>query len=225
MQLGEEIQYPCKRGRAAIQLRARIHELTTSLSVTPHTVPLSQREVDLLHGLRVLAHSEIQAFIESVASTILEVTEDNATRGRLTHAGHQLMVHDMADRYFRATAFSRYPTYDTKLIIANFQSDPIPLAEAIKRHKKVVKENNGVKETNVRRLLLPLGYRESFFVPGLLNDLNNFGAARGDVAHGPGSTVGLQHKPSGSTEITRIKKLEHGLEMLERFAPRLLTPL
>ena len=225
MQLGEAIRFPCERGRAALRLKIRLQELSTNLGVTPNLVPKSQRDVDLLHGFRVLAHSEIQAFVEDVATTILEVTDDFATRGRLTHAGHQLMVHDMADRYFRATESSRYPIYDTKLVNTRFQSDKGPLEEAIKRHKSVIKKNSGLKESNVRRVLLPLGYRESFFARGLLTTLSNFGVERGNVAHGSGVSVGLQHLPSGSTEIARIKNLQHGLEMLERFAPRLLTPL
>ena len=56
------------------------------------------------------------------------------------------------------------------------------LAEAKKAYSKTVHDNNGIKEANLIRLLLPVGLRESQFPQGFLPDMETFGTRRGDHA-------------------------------------------
>ncbi|MBB3157610.1 hypothetical protein FHS07_001294 [Microbacterium proteolyticum] len=84
--------------------------------------------------------------------------------------------------------------------------------------------NNGIKTGNVRRLLVPLGYREDVYAIGLFDKLDDLGVQRGEVAHKSG-LIGLRTIPTGSNEWTRLDAVLPGLEMMERFAPRLLRPV
>lgn len=52
-----------------------------------------------------------------------------------------------------------------------------------------IKQNNGIKEDNLKKLVLPLGVDWTGIHPGWVADMNSFGSSRGDVAH---QTVGVQ---------------------------------
>lgn len=196
-----------------------------ALSVGPTFVTRSQSDIDRLHAFRLLVHSELQAFLDEHCELILDRTADRSTaEGVLTHAGHHLLVHySIAPLGSPATANeSRYPHFVPAESAAAHSASPARLASAISKHRKqVLEKNNGIKAGNVRRLLTPLGYREELFAPGLLDQLDALGRARGDVAHRSG-VVGTNNAPSGSAEYTRLQIILPGLELIERYAPRLL---
>lgn len=56
-------------------------------------------------------------------------------------------------------------------------------------HHRVQKENHGVKEQNIVDLLIPLGFDMSLCDPAFMLRMNNFGTARGAIAH----TSGIAH--------------------------------
>ncbi|MFJ3302453.1 hypothetical protein ACIPSA_04905 [Streptomyces sp. NPDC086549] len=160
-----------------------------------------------------------------MAEQVLAVTEDRAVnRGLLTHAGHHLLVSSsiipLANKAQAVNA--RFPAYDSHAAQQAVAADPSLLVAAIKRHRKVIKENGGVKAGNVRMLLCPLGYRDACFAIGLLDILDEFGRERGNVAHGAGAAV--VNIPTGSTELARIAKIIPGLARIDQYVPRLLLP-
>jgi hypothetical protein len=172
-----------------------------------------------------LAHSEIQAYLEDVAEQVLAVTEDRAVnRGILTHAGHHLLVSlsiiPLANKAQAVNA--KFPSYDAQSAQRAVTADSSQIVAAIKRQRRVIKENGGVKAGNVRMLLSPLGYRDACFAIGLLDILDEFGRERGNVAHGAGAAV--VNIPTGSTELTRIDKIIPGLIRIDEYVPRLLMP-
>ncbi|MET9961453.1 hypothetical protein ABZ128_20760 [Streptomyces sp. NPDC006326] len=225
MFLGESIESIHGISRRGLKLKWRLQDLAANLHITPALVPNSQADIDHLHSFRVLAHSEVQAYLEDVTEQILTVTEDRAVySGMLTHAGHHLLVSSsltpLASKGQAVNA--RFPLYDARLACAAVAADSAQLVAAIKRHRKNIKDNGGVKAGNVRMLLHPLGYRESFFAIGLLDLLDDFGRERGNVAHGAGAAV--VNIPTGSTELSRITKIIPGLIRIDQYVPRLLMP-
>lgn len=48
---------------------------------------------------------------------------------------------------------------------------------------ETIKNNNGIKETNIRGLLLPIGVSDADLNTTWLNTLNSFGSERGEFAH------------------------------------------
>lgn len=225
MELGVVLQRPCSFGRRTVDLKHRLGRLAASVSVHDTFVPNDQAGVDRLHAFRLLVHAEVEAFIEAVASTVIDVTEAKATsQGTLTHAGHHLLVTWSVVRSTRRDAGqARYPSYQSAQAKADLSARPDDLKSAISQHRSRIAANHGVTAANVRRLLLPLGFRESCFAPGLLDQLDDLGEARGAVAHSSG-VIGVQNWPSGSSEFAMIRRVLPGLELLERYAPRLLIP-
>jgi hypothetical protein len=227
MDLGEPIRRPCSRARNSVPLRHRIRTLAQAVDVDGQLVPRSQIEVDRLHAFRLLAHAEVEQFVETIASNLVDVTEARFARnGDLTHAGHHLLVTWSVSRSLRGDSAGRakYPAYASPEAVMSAAAHPEDLNAALEQHRARIGNNHGIKAKNVRNLLLPLGYRESFFVPGLLDQLDELGEARGAVAHSSG-VIGIQVWPTGAGEIGAVRRVLPGLEMLERFAPRLLMPI
>jgi hypothetical protein len=228
LELGDWIRKPARRSRRGTDLAARLQAVAASLGVTPTLVPATQAEVDRLQTFRLLAHSEIQQSVEDLVSRVLEVTADKGRSGSLTHAGHQLLVYQamepLNDKRKRSEA--RYPSFPTRPAAAAVRLKPEPLLKAVAKHEMRVKDNNGVKQGNLRALLLPLGFREGFFLPGFLPQADALGRARGEVAHGSGLlNVGAVNWPTGQGELTAVAAVRAGITHLDRYAPRLLMPV
>jgi hypothetical protein len=212
-------------GRASSALLDRLADLEAHLGVGPAYVPVNQGGVDLLHSFTVLAHAEIEEFLEYLARTAIEVTRNRSQGGILTHAGHHLLVSRSIRRATdggKDPASARYPWFATVEATLQNAASPQDLASALEQHESRIKGNHGIKSANVRRLLLPLGYRDYFFEIGLLDRLTAIGNARGAVAHGTG--LGVANWPTGATAVTPVHTVGTGLALLERFLPRVLMP-
>lgn len=226
MLLGDPIHRIARNCRSVRALRIRLSLLAANLGTTDKFVPRNQRDVDLLNGFVVLAHAEIQDNLDSLAKKMLEVTEDLAARHKLTHCGHHLVIQYLMGplESVRSAREARYPPFEQSQTIRAFMSGTLPLQKAIDKHKKWVRDNSGIKESNVRRILMPLGFRETCFDPALMASLDSLGRDRGSIAH-TSSAVGVIHTSSGSTEWVRLRNILAGLEVIHGTAPRLAAPI
>jgi hypothetical protein len=89
----------------------------------------------------------------------------------------------------------------------------IPLEKANNVWRHNLKNNNGLKEKDLLTLLLPIGVHHSALDQTLLNDLNSFGSARGEVAHT--STIGVTTLFDPRTEFDRVVQILGGLSSLD----------
>jgi hypothetical protein len=105
----------------------------------------------------------------------------------------------------------------------NWATQSSELVKAIRAHRKRVSDNNGIKPSNLNWMLIPLGFRDTFFSSQFRAKMQELGEKRGQVAHGSGALVPLI--PTGSGELNRFRDIEQGLCELDRFAPRLLAPI
>jgi hypothetical protein len=76
----------------------------------------------------------------------------------------------------------------------------------------VVRQNNGMTEKNVLRLLLPVGVRAHELDPGWLTDAEAFSADRGTAAHKGGR---VQQIPDPDTEFKRVRRIAKGLGRID----------
>jgi hypothetical protein len=61
--------------------------------------------------------------------------------------------------------------------------DPQRINSAIESHKSLIRNNHGIKENNLLKLLFPLGVQYQGIDAALLTDLDAFGSSRGEYAH------------------------------------------
>ena len=176
----------------------------------------SARELDRARGFRLLAHAEIEAFIE-------DVTFDAAKRSVSAWS---------RDRTTGDTLFCLIAHYHHGFAVDQFESPPFPdtsrpkMKESIKelvdvamrQYKSIHSTNNGVKEDNIVRLILPIGVRKTDLDPLWITNLNEFGKQRGDVAH---STAKAQQRIDPRSEWQVVSDLLIGLQKLDELISEL----
>jgi hypothetical protein len=77
----------------------------------------------------------------------------------------------------------------------------------------VVRENHGLREQNILRLLMPVGVGSSELDPVWLADATSFSEDRGQAAHRSGS---VQQIPDPFIELRRVGALARGLAPIDK---------
>jgi RiboL-PSP-HEPN len=165
----------------------------------------SAREYDRVRAYVVLVHAEIEAFVEELASDVLASSHKRwTTTKRSGRCIAALMMYNDR-RVLLPTALSkqkRDQTFDEMI------------RSAITAHGRMIaKENHGIKEANLLRVLLPIGVFESDFDPIWLGTISSFGSSRGVVAHTSASQV--QTPPDPATTRAQVNDILVGLMDLE----------
>ena len=137
----------------------------------------------------VLSHAEIESYLEGWAKEIARAAET-------VWMNSQRITRPLA--YLLATLAER--------IEASSKDSPQRLAatsvKLFQRYYKVIKDNNGVKESNVLTLFAPLGVPSSALGATLLPNLDSFGSRGGSHAHESAKAVASVLDPE--TEYKRV---------------------
>lgn len=141
----------------------------------------SARELDRARGFRLLAHAEIEAFLEDVTFEAARTSVSNWSHTRQTndtlfclmvHYHHGFAIDDLEATPFPDTSRPKVKEAIKEVVTV-----------ALKQYRAIHDNNNGVKEENLLRLILPIGIRKDDLDPLWITNLNEFGKQRGDVAH------------------------------------------
>lgn len=197
-------------------LKARVAQLDRHL--LPPIKPAGNytaREYDMVRSYIVLAHAEIENYIEDLAEAVIAATElrwrSDKRSGR--GAAALLLYHDK-----RATTPSSLAGQSSSATLDT------ALGAAIRRHREYIsRENHGVKEKNLLRLLLPIGILDHQLDPVWLANMDSFGAQRGIVAHVSARRVKTPPDP-GSTRKS-VEDALAGLKSLEPMLRQLMKAL
>lgn len=140
-------------------------------------------------AFRVMAHAEIESYIEERA---LEIADTAAkawsahqrvsltTLSLLGFSGHQ---HSTPPDTLEAPGPNQEKSWPDKILISK------RLEKAIKTYIKYVRvDNHGVRERQLMAILIPLGVSPTDIDPLAVADIDNFGRKRGETAHS--STAG-----------------------------------
>lgn len=161
----------------------------------------------------VLAHAEIETYLETWAKKIAQAAE---------------RVWLSSNRVSTPLAFL-ISTIGTKISTVNLlpKDPPQRLSEEcvslFQRYYKQIKDNHGVKESNVMALFGPLGIPASALGTTLLPFLESFGEDRGNHAHHAARTVVNTLDPE--TEYKRVLALLVELELLDDWLKQCLRAI
>lgn len=170
----------------------------------------SERELDRARGFRLLAHAEIEAFLEdacfetaraSVAAWDRDRTTSNTLFCLIAHYHHGFAADELEQPPFPDTSRQKVKEAIKEVVTA-----------AMKQYRSIHDNNHGVREDNLTRLILPIGVQKDALDPLWITNLNEFGKQRGDVAH-RASRVQQQIDPR--TEWQVITNLLVGLQKLD----------
>jgi hypothetical protein len=137
----------------------------------------SSRVHDRVRAYRLLAHAEVESYLEDrVGATVDLAYNQWVATGKIRPCLLALL------------AYEEDPRMSPTSILNPPQRAAPDLEARVKRAKNtfnhyVRTKNNGVKEGNVLRLLLPVGIKESQISSSWLSTLDSWGAIRGLLAH------------------------------------------
>ena len=178
----------------------RRHLLPVSFSAT---ASYSTRVLDRARGYRVLVHAEIEAYLEDRVKELM-LTAKRAWDADGTPSAVLIALMGYAKSV--ATVPSALPTASSNSTLRQ------RLDESVRHHAHRLKENHGIRTRNVLELLLPIGLDESVLDPVWVAQMDAFGVARGDIAHGSAMTVS---SIDPATEFATVNDLLVGLEYLD----------
>lgn len=187
-----------KKTKKYRELCRRIREIEKHLVhsfMTKNVMDLSERELDLCRGYKILCHAEIEYYFEEVARIILEESlwcwrnEKKVT----------LPIVGLLGNYEKIETNDNINTKINK--IAN---DYII---------KVIKGNHGIKEDNLKKIYVNLGIDISEFDAMWVAALSSYGSSRGTIAH----TSAMAQTPINIQEATTdTNYILTGIEVFEK---------
>jgi hypothetical protein len=172
------------------QLRHRM--LPRKFSPTGDYTPV---QLDRTRGYRLLAHAEIEAFLEDRAS-------------------------DLVNRAFNCWRTDFKPRHTITALLAfcrigdkKYGTVLESIGAALATYNYIVRNNHGVKEDDILKFLLPCGIDKGQMDATWLATLSSFGAARGEIAH---SSVRVHQPIDPRTEYDTVtNKILPGIRELD----------
>lgn len=171
----------------------------------------SSDQYDCVRAYIVLSHAEVESYVEYMCLDLLDKAEDrwrnNGSAGLCLAA---LLLYSERKITTPKSLSKQAPT-DSFAEVAK---------RAFKLHRDYAKQDNhGIKEANLMRLLLPVGFQESQFDAVWLANMNSFGSMRGLVAHQSAHVV--QNPPDPALAKQRVDAVVSGLAAIEPVFSRL----
>ncbi len=165
----------------------------------------SDRQLALTLAYRVLAHAEIEGYLEDrVWEVALNAKKNWDTKGKTCRSLICLLA-------FSGQMMESPPdTLSPKKITKQVPDEKIKISKkidlAINSFQRVIDQNHGIKEANLLALLLPIGIDTDYLDPAWLATMNTFGEERGIVAHTSATSTTIQ-APDPATELGRVEQI------------------
>jgi hypothetical protein len=169
-------------------------------------------EVIKILSFRLMAHAEIEDFVESRVENIAISASAAFTNGVVSKA--LLSIASFTESSVGAPAPSLAPSQPSQ---AQNWLTRLHLTERTRRYVtafvKAIKNNHGIKEENLLALLLPVGVPAQSIDPIWLADCDSFGSDRGDAAHR--SSTRVSATPNPVDERDKVYRIVEGLRSLD----------
>ncbi len=179
------------------------------------TASYSQGEIVRMYAFRLLAHAEIEGYVEDLAEELATALATRNKANRLSAKVTARLLHHtyLADSYPPRSITKRLSPKDSQKAIT----------QSLNSLQAMITSNNGVSEKDVLKLFLPLGVDLSFFDEDWLRAMNELAAARGEVAHRSWITSSTIVQPDPQSERQRLVVPILGLRNLTVECERLIA--
>jgi hypothetical protein len=160
-----------------------------------------------VRGYRLLAHAEIEAYLEDKARLC---ANESQRRFRADGKPRTVVMSVLAFHSPQKAASAK----QIKQIYANRTVHVQEMAaQATTAYNRIISLNNGIKESNILQLLLPLGFLHSEIDSTWLSTTDSFGVKRGETAH---TSFRAQLQPDPATEQLTVQQILTGLLALDK---------
>lgn len=164
---------------------------------------------DRARAFRLLAHAELESFIENRATSIANASLDSyLSNGSVSSCLMGLLAFNTSHQSTPPTSIIRPP-----------QKPSLTLEERLKGakdafNKYAIAANNGLKEENILRLLLPIGVPTDMIPEDWLHSINAWATGRGEYAH---SATKVHVKCDPKSEWNKIRDILDGFRRIDEF--------
>jgi len=174
---------------------------------------------------RVLSHAEIESYLEDrafeAALDAIKAWKDKRKSSRillglLAFSGQEL---ESPPSSLDLSQLTQSPSWEDKIQLSN------RIESAMNVFSYAVKNNHGIKENNMHRLLLPIGIEFHELDPILIADLNSFAEERGEVAHLSSRKYRTKQQIDPKDELTRVKSIIARLINIDKAIDKLLLEI
>lgn len=168
----------------------------------------SDRQLARTLAYRVLAHAEIESYLEDRAwEVVLNAKRAWDSTGKTSRTlicllGFSSLTMDKPPDTLNKPIRVSQDEHDKRLRISK------KIALSVNSFRKVIDKNHGVKEANILALLLPIGIDSNDLDPAWLATMNTFGEKRGLVAHTSAMTI---QPPDPATELNTVQQITQEL--------------
>ena len=174
------------------------------------------RWYDRAAGYRVLAHAEIQWFIQLMVAGALKRCVESAKANAFGLSTDWLITCYNQTEHFKnleKTIFKSAQQYSIVIVgTDNFANHIERIAEEFTT--KVIRQNNGIREANILRLLIPIGVPleviESAVQGSWLQKIDEFGQECGKTAH----RSGVDNHVDPKTEYETVRVILKGIKLI-----------
>ena len=181
----------------------------------------SESQLSRTAAYRVLAHAEIESYLEERAWTIVIDaktawdTTGKTTRTLICLLGFSGLTMDKPSDTLSRNNVTQ-DNHDKRLKI----SKKIVLSS--NEFWKIIDNNHGVKEKNILALLLPIGIDSDDLDPAWLAIMNTFGEKRGLVAHTSATSYMTIQTPDPANELNTVNQITDELLRIDELINNLI---
>jgi hypothetical protein len=181
----------------------------------------SDRQLALTLAYRVLAHAEIEAYLEERAwEVVINAKQDWDNTGKTCRTLICLLA--FSGQSMDAPPDTLTPTNSSQDAWKKKLKISKKIDSSISCFNGVIRQNHGVKEANLLALLLPIGIDSDDLDPVWLATMNTFGEQRGLVAHSSATSYRTVQPPDPATELSTVQQITQGLLQVDNLINNLM---
>lgn len=205
-----------------ITLRTQLNSLKDEFlpEISP-TSSYSESQLSRTAAYRVLAHAEIESYLEERAWEIVIDAKEAWKMGKTTRTlicllGFSGLTMDKPPDTLKKPNNVKQDNHDKQLQITE------KINSAINSFKKVIDNNHGLKEKNILALLLPIGIDSNDLDTAWLATMETFGRDRGLVAHTSAKSYMTNKTPDPANELNTVTQITDELLRIDELINNLI---
>lgn len=167
----------------------------------------SPQNQDKLRAFKLLAHAEIEFYIEGAVLDIWKGCHSEWTNNKRVLSSLAFLI-----------------MYSSSKFDANEEQlrEEKRITQILNSYKNVVSNNNGIRRRNILQLLMPLGIKYADIDSTWLSTIDSYGISRGSVAH---NSFAVQQQLDKKDELNNLDLVLKGIKKLDLRLQTLSTNL
>jgi len=166
------------------------------LDFLPNDSPLPKNQ-DAMRAFKLLVHAEIESYIEYAVGEVWSKCNTEWTKKKKVINPLSFLI---------LYSSSRFDANDGQL------SREDRINQILKSFKNLIENNNGIREKNIRLLVIPLGIDYSSIDQAWLAAIDSYGYARGLVAH---NSISVNQQLDMNDELNNLDIVLKGIKKID----------